>query len=155
MDSLKYTKSATSLPLSQVCPNSVRAQWELRSNDIYYCEVLVSERYKATFTLDSIGWLKVKLCEVKRFLTSVSFGVAAYDVDYDSLKKVARRQESIKAPSTCLSGVRQLSDFLLKDYNGYLECVGLNISTSRAAGSLNKITLPMPAFNRGALEVLG
>ncbi|KAH7948643.1 hypothetical protein HPB51_028428 [Rhipicephalus microplus] len=72
---------------AQICPNVVLAQWKLQKNDSYFYESLVNERLRLTFTFDSLEWLKAKLCEVKRFLTTVSFGVAAYDVEYDSLQQ--------------------------------------------------------------------
>ncbi|KAL3219096.1 hypothetical protein MRX96_050548 [Rhipicephalus microplus] len=115
----------------QICPYIVAAQWKLQKNDSYYYESLVSERLRQTFTFDSLDWLKAKLCEVKSFLTTVSFGVAAYDVEYDSFPKGCPETGIKSGPFNRLFGVQRLNNFLFKDYNGYPGCVGLNFSTSR------------------------
>ncbi|XP_075726735.1 uncharacterized protein LOC119186260 [Rhipicephalus microplus] len=116
---------------AQICPNVVAAQWKLQKNDSYFYESLVNERLRLTFTFDSLEWLKAKLCEVKRFLTTVSFGVAAYDVEYDSLRQGCPETGIKPGAFNRLSGVKRLNNFLFKDYNGYPGCVGLNFSTSR------------------------
>ncbi|KAL1460434.1 hypothetical protein MTO96_043289 [Rhipicephalus appendiculatus] len=117
----------------KVCPTVAGTEWKFEQNDNYHYEALFNEKLKRTFTFDSADSLKGKLCEVKRFLTSVSFGVAAYDVDFDSSRQGCTQIDIKPGAFNRLSGVRRLSDFLFKDYKGYVGCLDLNITTSRAA----------------------
>ncbi|KAL1437679.1 hypothetical protein MTO96_048707 [Rhipicephalus appendiculatus] len=97
-----------------------------QENDTFQYEALLNQKRKLTFTFDSIDSLKVKVCEVKRFLTSVSFGVAAYEVDYDSSRQGCTEMGIKRGAFNRLSGVRRLSNFLFNDYKGYVGCLDLN-----------------------------
>ncbi|KAL1466574.1 hypothetical protein MTO96_042635 [Rhipicephalus appendiculatus] len=118
---------------ANVCPSFDGAEWKFQENDTYQYEALLNEKRKLTFTFDSIDPLKVKVCEIKRFLTRVSFGVAAYEVDYDSSRQGCTEIGIKRGAFNRLSGVRRLSDFLFNDYKGYVGCLDLNLTTSRAA----------------------
>ncbi|KAL1484089.1 hypothetical protein MTO96_032774, partial [Rhipicephalus appendiculatus] len=72
-------------------------------------------------------------CEVKRYLPSVSFGVAAYDVDFDTSSQGCADIGIKIGAFNRLYGVRLLSYFLFNDYNGYVGCLDQNFTTSRVA----------------------
>ncbi|KAL1479818.1 hypothetical protein MTO96_051556 [Rhipicephalus appendiculatus] len=120
---------------ANVCPSVAGAEWKFQKNHSYHYEALLNYNRKLTFTFDSIDSLKLKVCEVKRFLPNVSFGVAGYDVDFDSSLQGCTEIGIKPGAFNGLSGVRELNDFLFHDYgyNGHVGCLGLNFTTSRAA----------------------
>ncbi|KAL3210454.1 hypothetical protein MRX96_008699 [Rhipicephalus microplus] len=117
---------------ANVCPSVAGDEWKFEQNKNYHYEALLNEKLKKTFTFDSIDSLKLKLCDAKRYLTSVSFGVAAYDVDFDSSPEGCAEIGIKPGAFSRLSGVRRLSEFLLNDYNGYVGCQDRNFTRRRA-----------------------
>ncbi|KAH7939723.1 hypothetical protein HPB52_016463 [Rhipicephalus sanguineus] len=118
---------------TNVCPSVAGADWKFEENNTYHYEAVLNEKLNRTFTFDTVDSLKAKMCEVKRYLTSVSFGLAAYDIDFDSSAPGCAEIGIKPGAFNRLSGVRQLSDFLINKYAGYVGCLDLNFTTSRTA----------------------
>ncbi|KAL3231581.1 hypothetical protein MRX96_048459, partial [Rhipicephalus microplus] len=98
-----------------VCPSVAGDKWKFEQNKNYHYEALFNEKLKKrTFTFDSIDSLKLKLCDAKRYLTSVSFGVAAYDIDFDSSPEGCAEIGIKPGAFSRLSGVRWLSDLFVQ-----------------------------------------
>ncbi|KAL1458787.1 hypothetical protein MTO96_027681, partial [Rhipicephalus appendiculatus] len=108
---------------ANVCPSVAGEDWEIRDSTFYGYRALLNRKFKRTFIFDTERTLKTKVCEIKRNLLNVSFGVAAYDIDYDSNPRGCLEIDIQAGAFKRLSAIRPLSDFLLNKYTGYYDCL--------------------------------
>ncbi|KAL1487341.1 hypothetical protein MTO96_031017, partial [Rhipicephalus appendiculatus] len=108
---------------ANVCPSVAGADWEIKDSTFYGYRSLVNQKLKRTFTFDTERTLKAKVCEIKGNLLNVSFGVAAYDVDYDSNPRGCHEVEIEPGAFNRLSAIRPLSNFVLNKYTNYSDCL--------------------------------
>ncbi|KAL1437693.1 hypothetical protein MTO96_048721 [Rhipicephalus appendiculatus] len=110
---------------ANVCPSVAGADWELEDSTFYQYEALINQKLKRTFTFDNVRTLKAKVCDIKRNLLNVSFGVAAYDVDFDSNKRGCREVEIESGGFRRLYLIQLLTYFLIDNYTSYLDCLAI------------------------------
>ncbi|KAH6923813.1 hypothetical protein HPB50_007498 [Hyalomma asiaticum] len=118
---------------ANVCPTVAGADWVLEESMFYQYKALVNQKLKRTFTYDTVDTIKTKVCDAKRSLLNVSYGVAAYDVDFDSSPQGCGEMGIEPGAFNRLSIIRPLSNFLVRNFTGYTECLELNSTSSLPA----------------------
>ncbi|XP_077498015.1 uncharacterized protein LOC144108720 [Amblyomma americanum] len=101
---------------ASMCPSSGNRDWDnYRYNNDLHVSLTYNPKEKQTLTFDSERALRAKVCETKENALTVTYGLAAYNIDYDTYSR-ACPELTITGPYERVKLLGRLHAFLLAHY---------------------------------------
>ncbi|KAL1483092.1 hypothetical protein MTO96_002162 [Rhipicephalus appendiculatus] len=96
-------------------PGGLAANYEY--NSTFFAEYAYDRSIEIVMVFDGKKGIKEKLCDLKQHYLSLSYGIAAYDVDFDS-NRHSCEWFGIDGPYNRIDFLKRLRDFIALNYTG-------------------------------------
>ncbi|XP_065295865.1 uncharacterized protein [Dermacentor albipictus] len=116
----------------KLCPGVVGGDWKVyKSREIELYLMVYSLHLERTFLFENVQSIKKKLCLSREYTDGFTYGVAAYDVDFDSSPEGCPEMDIESGAFGRLSTIRSLSNYIINYRHGDpCSIVKLNVSWS-------------------------